>query len=86
MRRTALRRMRIAYALRRMRCVSLRRCVVLRRRMLCVVFRFVSALRCDVASAFRFVLRCISYCVESVSRIALRFVEALRVAFHFVLR
>ena len=55
MRRTALRRMRIAYALRRMRCVSLRRCVVLRRRMLRIVFRF--------ASAFRFVLRCVLRCV-----------------------
>ena len=55
-----------------------------------VAFRFASALRCDVASAFRFVLRCVlrcvAYCVEGVSRIALRFVEALRVAFHFVLR
>ena len=45
-----------------------------------VAFRFASALRCDVASAFRFVLRCVLYCVEGVSRIALRFVEALRVA------
>ena len=51
---------------------------MLRRRMLRIVFRF--------ASAFRFVLRCVAYCVEGVSRIALRFVEALRVAFHFVLR
>ena len=85
MRRTALRRMRIAYALRRMRCVSLRRCVVL---------RFVSLVRCVAMLLVRFVLYCvaycvalrIAYCVEGVSRIALRFVEALRVAFHFVLR
>ena len=57
-------------------CVSLRRCVVLRRRMLRIVFRFASAFR----FALRCVLRCVAYCVEGVSRIALRFVEALRVA------
>ena len=77
MRRTALRRMRIAYALRRMRCVSLRRCVVL---------RFVSLVRFVLYCVAYCVALRIAYCVEGVSRIALRFVEALRVAFHFVLR
>ena len=28
-----------------------------------VAFHFASALRCDVASAFRFILRCVLYCV-----------------------
>ena len=49
---------------------------MLRRRMLRIVFRFASAFR----FALRCVLRCVAYCVEGVSRIALRFVEALRVA------
>lgn len=70
----------LPYASRCVVCVLLMRCVVcvasyalrfieaLRR----VAFRFASALRCDVASAFRSILRRVSYCVQGVSRIALR--------------
>ena len=48
-----------SYALRRMRCVSLRRCVVL---------RFISLVRCVAMLLVRFGLYCVAFCI------ALRFV------------